>query len=357
MKKFILSLMFLAVAAHVCAGPVIRVCNGGGSTNVAYSIEYSKPYWTVSKGNSTTNRIFRYDEGTRRIQPISGSWIMELKTSTPNRLVDRSGKVILEYRDGNIYKPGNSSIVATLQGNALYGGNGTNNCLANFRNGTPPAGVALAIAAQYYIHKDLGYTPKSLKPANQASTKLYILSIPFDSKENKTVYTDAQGNVLYTFYNGFIFKGDNLNQKALYAVAIGEFALVGKKKKKTPYIINFHDLHNPHPEGKPDYVFQSIVRNALFKGDSIKNPPLIHLGGKGEIFAGSLQKEAVGHINPDGSQIFRGPKPEGTPVLNVSGNRYNHWVEMFIWAKVLQDDVEKYLEANPDANVPFPAKK
>lgn len=353
MKKSVLSLVMLAAAATVIAGPVIRVCKGNGSVNVVYSIEYSKPYWTVSKGNSTTNRIFRYEERTRRIQPISGAWLMELKTSTPNRLVDRKGKVILEYRNGNIIKPGTGNTVATLRNNQLYRGS---NCIANFRNGTPPVGVALAIAAQYFISKDLGYKPIEIKPPKQP-TQLYILSWPFNREENKTVYTDANGKVLYTFRNGFIFKGDNLNQRALYAVAIGRFATVGKKRVKTPYIIHFHDLHNPRPDGKPDYVFQSIVRNALFKGDSINAAPLMHLGRKGGIYAGISSKDPVGCINANGSQVFRGPNASGTPIMKVSGNRYNHWVEMFLWAKMLEKDIDAYLKANPGANKPFPKKK
>ncbi len=281
---------------------------------------------------------------------------MEFKTSSPNRLVNSSGKVILEYRNGNIYKPGSSNIVARLVNNALYRGNGTTNCVANFRNGTPPTGLALAIAAQYFISKDLDYTPIEIKPPKQPK-QLYILSWPFNSEENKTVYTDANGKVLYTFLNGFIFKGDNVNQRALYAVAIGEFAAVGKKKVKTPYIIHFHDLHKPHPEGKPDYVFQSIIRNAVFKGDSIHGAPFIQLGPKGSICAGSQTKDAIGQINSNGSEVYRGTKAEGTPILKVSGNRYNHWVEMFLWAKMLEEDAEKYLKENPAANTPFPPRK
>ena len=338
----------------LAAAPVIQVCDANGSTKVRFSIEYAKPYWTVGKGRSTTNRIFRYDEGPRRIQPIQGQWIMELKKSTPQRLVDRKGKVILEYRDGKIYKPGQSTPVGVLKNNFLYRGNGTTNCVANFRKGTPPTGLALAIAAQYYLAKDLGFQPIKVNAPPQPQ-KLYILSLPFKSKENKTVYTDANGKILYTFLNGFIYEGENTNQKARYAVAIGKFAAVGKKKKTTPYIIHFHDLHTPRKDGKPDYVFQSIVRHALFKGDSIKNPPWIQLGGKGMIYAGALQKDPIGKINNDGSQVFR--INETAPLLKISGNRANYWVEMFIWAKLLEKDAEKYLQAHPEANVPFPAKK
>ena len=78
------------------AARVVTVCDGNGSTKVRFSVEYNKPYWTVGKGRSTTNRVFRYDEGPRRISPIGKSWLFELKNSTPNRLVNNKGKVILE---------------------------------------------------------------------------------------------------------------------------------------------------------------------------------------------------------------------------------------------------------------------
>lgn len=58
-----------SVAVH---GASVSVCNDSGSTNVRFTVEYNKPYWTVGRGRSSTNRIFRYEEVPRRIIPILG---------------------------------------------------------------------------------------------------------------------------------------------------------------------------------------------------------------------------------------------------------------------------------------------
>ena len=138
-----IALLIAGSALH--AGPVVKVCNGNGSVDVKFAVEYNRPYWNVNKGNTTVHRIFRYDENTRRVMPIgSSNWTFELKNSTPNRLVDRKGNVILEYRNGNISTK-NGKNVAVLRGGKLYLG-GTVNCIANFRNGNLPLGLALTIA-------------------------------------------------------------------------------------------------------------------------------------------------------------------------------------------------------------------
>lgn len=348
----IVTALFLCVS--LCAAPVVTVCNGNGSTDVKFSVEYSKPYWTVGKGRSTTNRIFRYDEGTRRILPIGGAWLLELKNSTPNRLVNRKGKVILEYRNGSIYKPGNSSPVAVYKNKGLYKGS---KCLANFRNGNLPVGLMLTIAAQYYLSKDLGFTPVEFAaPApRKQEVKLLILSLPF-KKQAITKYS-REGKVLYTFRNGFIYEGEALRDDtaaARYAVSLGEFASVGKKKRKIPYIIHFFDLKNK--TFVPVCTAQNIVRYALFQGKNVNENPVLHMGAKGRIFAGSQSKEPIACINKDGSKVYKGIKAEGTPLLTVEGNRVNYWVDWFIWSKVLEKEINDYLSAHPEAKQPFPVK-
>lgn len=355
MKKLISGLITALVCSSVIyAAPVVTVCNGNGSTNVKFSVEYNKPYWTVGQGRSTTNRIFRYDEGTRRIMPIRGVWVLELKTSTPNRLVDKKGNVILEYRNGNIYKSGKSSPIAIYKNNALFKGS---KCIANFRNGKLPLGLVLTIAAQYYLSEDLNFKPLDFTAptAKSKEVKLSILSLPF-KKQAVTEYSQ-NGEVIYTFRNGFIYEGKALKDDtaaARYAVSLGQFALVGKKKSKRVYIVHFYDLKNK--TFVPLCTAQSIVRYALFAGNSTTDNPLLHMGGDGKIYAGSQNKAPIACINKDGSKVYKGTKPEGTPVLSVKGNRNNYWVDWFIWSKVLEKEITDYLKANPDANKPFPAK-
>ena len=43
--------------------------------------------------------------------------------------------------------------------------------------------------------------------------------------------------------------------------------------------------------------------------------------------------------------------------MTMEGNRYNHWVDMLIWAKILEKDIQAYLEVNRDAYTPFHMKK
>ena len=194
MKSFIFALTALLLGCFtLSAAPVVTVCSGNGSTDVKFSVEYNKPYWTVGKGRSTTNRVFRYDEGPRRISPIGKSWLFELKNSTPNRLVNNKGKVILEYRNGNICKPGSSTPVAVYRGNALYKGS---QCIANFRNGTLPVGLVLTIAAQYYLAKELGFTPVDFSaPQKPQEVKLYILSIPMKKQAVTKVPAERPGDL------------------------------------------------------------------------------------------------------------------------------------------------------------------
>ena len=336
------------------AARVVTVCDGNGSTKVRFSVEYNKPYWTVGKGRSTTNRVFRYDEGPRRISPIGKSWLFELKNSTPNRLVNNKGKVILEYRNGNICKPGSSTPVAVYRGNALYKGS---QCIANFRNGTLPVGLVLTIAAQYYLAKELGFTPVDFSaPQKPQEVKLYILSIPM-KKQAVTKFLQ-NGKVIYTFRNGFIYEGEALKddtKAARYAVSIGRFAAVGKRKN-VPYIIHFFDLKNKI--FVPVSTAQSISRYAIFPGSSVKNAPRMHLGlRQSVIFPGSQTKDAIACYNKDGSKLYKGTKPEGTPLLTIEGNRLNTWVEIFIWSKVLDKEISDYLKAHPGADKPFPEKK
>lgn len=353
--------VLLACIATLSAAPVVKVCKGNGSVNVQFSVEYGKPYWYVNKGNTTVNRLFRFEEGPRRVQPkVGGPWIYELKNSTPRRLVNSKGKVILEYRDGNIYKPGTYKVVGMYKNNAIYKGNSSTGCVANIRNGELPLGLALSIAAHFYLADELGFTPESLEPPKPKieHVKISVLSIPFNKQAVTTFYAGdpKDGKVLYTFRNGFIYEGQmdkDDRDKAIYAVGIGKFAQVGKKKN-VPYIIHFYDLKNKI--SKPVYTFQSIVRYALFSGDSVSAAPLYHLHGSG-ICAGSQTKDVLARINNDGSKVFRGSQVTGTPVLTVVGNRYNHWVEMFIWAKVLEKDINDYLTAHPEASKPFPTQK
>lgn len=355
MKSFIFALAAILLGCFtLSAAPVVTVCSGNGSTDVKFSVEYNKPYWTVGKGRSTTNRIFRYDETNRRIVPIRGSWLLELKNSTPNRLVTNQGKVVLEYRNGNIYKPGSSKAVAVYKNNALFKGS---KCIANFRNGSLPTGLMLTIAAQYYLAKDLGFTPLefSLPAPKSEEVKLFILSWPF-KKQAVTQYKQGD-KVLFTFRNGFIYEGEALKDDtnaARYAVSLGKFATVGKNKQKLPYIIHFFDLKNK--TFVPLYTVQNIVNYAIYQGKSITGTPLLHLK-QNKIFAGAQSKDAIACINEDGSRIYRGAKPEGTPVLTISGNRTNYWVDWFVWNQVLKKDVQDYLTAHPEADKPFPAKK
>jgi hypothetical protein len=286
--------------------------------------------------------------------PIRGAWVLELKNSTPNRLVDNKGNVILEYRNGNICKPGNSSPVAIYKKNALFKGS---KCIANFRNGELPLGLVLTIAAQYYIAGDLDFKPVEFAApkAKIQEVKLSILSLPFN-KQAVTEYSQ-NGEVIYTFRNGFIYEGQALKDDtaaARYAVSLGEFALVGKKKAKRVYIVHFYDLKNK--TFVPLCTAQSIVRYALFTGNSTTDNPLLHMGAGGKIYAGSQNKEAIACINADGSNVYKGTIPEGTPVLSVKGNRNNYWVDWFIWSKVLEKEITDYLKSNPDASKPFPAK-
>ena len=81
------------------------------------------------------------------------------------------------------------------------------------------------------------------------------------------------------------------------------------------------------------------------------------MGAKGKIYAGSQNQNAVACINNDGSAVYKGDKPEGTPVLTVEGNRNNYWVDWFIWSKVLEKEIKDYLNAHPEAKQPFPAEK
>ena len=352
---YVIVMQVLLCCSVLDAAPVVTVCNGNGSTNVRLSVEYSKPYWTVGRGRSTTDRVFRYDEGTRRIIPIRGAWVFELKNSTPNRLVNKSGKVILEYRNGDIYKPGNSSPVAVYRNNALFKGS---KCIANFRNGNLPLGLVLAIAAQYYIAEDLGVTPESFAPPaiKKEEVKLFILSWPFN-KPAVTKYMQ-NGKVLYTFRNGFIYEGEALKDDqnaARYAVSLGKMATVGKKKQKLPYIIYFFDLKNR--TFVPLATAQNIVRYALYSGKSITDGALLHMGSGGKIYAGSQSKDVIACINNDGSQVFKGEKAEGTPILTIEGNRFNYWVDWFIWSRVLEKELNDYLTANPDAKKAFPDGK
>lgn len=356
MKKIISAIiMALVCCTMLHAAPVVTVCNGNGSVDVKFSVEYKKPYWTVGKGRSTTNRIFRYDEGPRRIMPISGPWAFELKNSTPNRLVDNKGNVILEYRNGNICKPGSSSPVAIYRNNALFKGS---KCIANFRNGELPLGLVLTIAAQYYLAKDLNFTPVEFKQpeVKQNEVKLMILSLPFN-KEAVTKYIQ-NGKVIYTFRNGFIYDGeanaDNRPQ-AHYAVSLHKYAAVGAKKDKMPYIIHFFDLKNK--TYVPMNTMQNITTHALFPGQDINGAPLLHMGAKNRIFAGSQNKEPIACLNEDGSKVYMGSKPEGTPILTIEGNRYNYWVDWFIWHIVLEKEISDYLKAHPEANQPFPKGK
>ncbi|MBE6366791.1 MAG: hypothetical protein E7052_02630 [Lentisphaerae bacterium] len=351
MKNIIYSLFILLSCTVLGAAPVVTICNGNGSTDVKFSVEYNKPYWTVGKGRSTTNRIFRYDENTRRIMPIRGGWLLELKNSTPDRLVNKQGKVILEYRNGNIYKPGSSSAVAVCKNNALFKGS---KCIANFRNGNLPTGLMLTVAAQYYLADDLGFKPLDFSaPKPQVKeVKLHILSLPFN-KQAVTKYLQ-DGKVIYTFRNGFIYEGEALKDDtnaARYAVSLGKFAAVGKKKIKKPYIIHFFDLKNK--TFVPLCTAQNIVRYALISGSGVEGEPLLHMGSKGLIYAGSTSAEPIACINADGSKLYKGSKAEGTPVLSVEGNRFNYWVDWFVWSKVLEKEISDYLAAHPEAKKPF----
>lgn len=358
--KFLLSAILLASGAVLCAAPVVRVCNGSGSTDVKFSVEYSRPYWVVGRGRSTTDRMFRYDEKTRRIvPPFGGQRFFELKTSTPNRLVDANGKVVLEYRNGSIYKPGNSSPVGSYRNGALYKGSGTMNCVANFR-GKVPVGLVLAIAANYYLHKELGFTPADLTPKKKVvTTNIFVLDWPFDKKEHKTTFYAGEkkdGKVLYTFHKGMIYKGADLKSKPAYVVALGRFALLGKAKKKYPYIVHFHD--NANFKATPDYVFQALGTFALHKGGGVHAPVYMHFSMRGnKIFAGSQKKDVIGCLSRRGDKLYRGSKPEGTPLLTIEGNRQNMWAEMFIFSQVLKKDIDQYHLKNPDADKPFPKKQ
>lgn len=154
---------------------------------------------------------------------------------------------------------------------------------------------------------------------------------------------------------GFRYEGDakeDDNTKAAYAVSLTEMANVGKKN--VPYIIQFFDLQNK--TYVPAFTYQSIVRYALFPGKSIENPPLFQLKGM-FVYPGSQTETAIACISPDGSKLYRGTKAEGTPLLTVSGNRRNFWVEQFVWGKVLEKEIADFLKEHPEANKPFPAKQ
>ena len=348
----VLGTMALLLAGTVLsAGPVVKVCDGNGSVKVKFSVEYSKPYWNVSKGNTTGNRIFRYDENTRRVLPIgSSNWLFELKNSTPNRLVDKKGNVILEYRNGTISTKSGKS-VGTLQNGKLYRG-GTTNCVANFRNGNLPLGLALTIAANYYLSKDLAFTPPEFKKPGQ-KTQINVLAIPNGKAETFFYQGDKKdGKILYTFRNGFIYEGKQTQDDPNAAKYVVSLIKVGGKKKNIPYIIELYDLKVP---SKPAFTFVNNQKQALFNERSLSLAPRIRLSKLG-IYVGTAKKP-MACLNKNGSCLYRGDKAEGTPIMTMEGNRYNHWVDMLIWAKFLEKDIQAYLEANPEANKPFEVKK
>ena len=344
------AMTLLIAGSALWAGPVVKVCDGNGSTKVKFTVEYSKPYWNVSKGNTTVNRIFRYDENTKRVLPMgSSNWTFELKTSTPNRLVDKKGNVILEYRNGNISTKGGKS-VGTLKGGKLYRG-GTANCVANFRNGNLPAGLALAIAANYYFSEDLNFTPVEFKRPAQKKT-INVLAWPNGKAETFYYQGDKKdGKILYTFRNGFIYEGkqteDNI-ESAKYVVS-----LIKSSKKKIPLTIEIYDLKVPE---KPAFTFHNDKKQALFNGANTKQAPIICLSKLG-IYAGTSKTKPIASLNKNGSGLYRGDKAEGSPIMTMEGNRYNHWVDMVIWAKLMEKDIQDYLKANPDANKPFAKKQ
>lgn len=345
------------IAVLVCwcsflgAGPVVRVCDGNGSVKVKLSVEYSKPYWNVNQGNSTVKRIFRYDENTRRILPVSGgSWFLELKNSTPNRLVDKSGKIILEYRNGNITLPGSSRAVAVLKNGKLYRGS---SCIANFRNGSLPTGLALTIAAQYYLNKELKFTPiEFTPPVKKVSIKVF--AIP--NNKATTYFYEGDGKsrkVLYTFLNGFVYEGKQAKTDHNAAKYVVSLVKLGGKKKNIPYVMEIFDLK---VASAPAFTFVNDSKQALYNNRSRNLAPRIRLSGTG-IYVGTSSKTPIACIDRTGTYLYRGAKAEGTPIMKMEGNRYNHWVDMAIWATVLQKEIDAYLQANPDAAKPFPAKK
>ena len=342
--------MTLFIASSVlCAGPVIRVCDGSGSVKVRFSVEYSKPYWNVSNGNSTAARIFRYDENTRRILPIgSSNWVLELKNTTPNRLVDKKGNVILEYRNGNISTKSGQS-VGTLKDGKLFK-NGTSGCIANFRNGDLPLGLALTIAANCYLSKELNFTPVEFKRPVQKK-QINVLAIPNGKAETFFYQGDKKdGKVLYTFRNGFIYEGKCTLDDPNAAKYVVSLVKVGGKKKKVPYIIELYDLK---VAAKPAFTFVNDKKQALFNENSLALAPRIRLSGTA-IYVGTSKTAPIACFDKTGSRLYRGSKAEGTPIMTMEGNRYNHWVDMLIWAKFLEKDIEDHLKANPDSSKPFP---
>ena len=336
----------------LCAGPVVKVCDGNGSVNVKFTVEYNKPYWNVNKGNTTVNRIFRYDENTRRILPVgSGNWVFELKKSTPNRLVDRKGNVILEYRNGNISTKSGKS-VGVLQNGKLYRG-GTVNCVANFRNGNLPSGLALAIAANYYLSKDLNFKPVEFKRPVQKK-RIRVLAIPNGKAETFFYQGDKKdGKILYTFRNGFIYEGKQTRDDRKAAKYVVSLLKVGGKKKNIAHIIDLYDLK---VAAKPAFTFVNDDKQALFNEDYLTLAPRIRLSGLG-IYVGTSDKKPIACLDKSGSRLYRGDKAEGTPIMTMEGNRYNHWVDMLIWAKFLEKDIQAYFEANREAYTPFHMKK
>ena len=342
----------LIAGSVLCGGPVVRVCDGNGSVNVRFSVEYSKPYWNVNKGNSTVNRIFRYDENTRRVMPIgSGSWVFEFKNSTPNRLVDRKGNVILEYRNGNISTK-NGKSVGVLQGGKLYRG-GTANCVANFRNGNLPPGLALAIAANSYLSKELDFKPVEFKRPVERKT-INVLAVPNGKAETFFYQGDKKdGKVLYTFRNGFIYEGKQTNDDRNAAKYVVSLLKWGGKKKNIPHIIELYDMK---VAAKPAFTFVNDRKQALFNENYLTLAPRIRLSGLA-IYVGTSDQDPIACIDKTGSRLYRGAKAEGTPIMTMEGNRYNHWVDMLIWAKFLEKDIQAYLEANPKAYTPFRKKK
>ena len=345
-----IALLIAGSALH--AGPVVKVCNGNGSVDVKFAVEYNRPYWNVNKGNTTVHRIFRYDENTRRVMPIgSSNWTFELKNSTPNRLVDRKGNVILEYRNGNISTK-NGKNVAVLQGGKLYLG-GTVNCIANFRDGNLPLGLALTIAANYYLSKELNFKPVEFKRPVQKK-RIAVLAIPNGKAETFFYQGDKKdGKILYTFRNGFIYEGKQTKDDRSKAKYVVSLLKTGGKKNNIAHIIELYDMK---VAAKPAFTFVNDDKQALFNEDYLTLAPRIRLSGLG-IYVGTSDKKPIACLDRTGSRLYRGDKAEGTPIMTMEGNRYNHWVDMLIWAKILEKDIQAYLEANRDAYTPFHMKK
>ena len=107
---------------------------------------------------------------------------------------------------------------------------------------------------------------------------------------------------------------------------------------------------------KPAFTFVNDDKQALFNEDYLTLAPRIRLSGLG-IYVGTSDKKPIACLDRTGSRLYRGDKAEGTPIMTMEGNRYNHWVDMLIWAKILEKDIQDYLEANREAYTPFHMKK